>query len=81
MTRESRKDIYPHHKGGKTVKKYNVALDVPEQPIPLLPTEAERVGRAGTQEYTVVGIVLALVRDSKALVQGFLDTIGATVLI
>jgi hypothetical protein len=29
----------------------------------------------------IVGIVLALVRDSKALVQGFLDTIGAAVLI
>ena len=29
------------------------------QPIPLLPTEEEHVGRAGTQEYLVVGIVLA----------------------
>jgi hypothetical protein len=48
-----------HHKGGKTVKKYNVELDVPEHPIPLLPTEEERVGRAGTQQYMVVGIVLA----------------------
>ena len=29
----------------------------------------------------VFGIELALVRDSKAFVQGFLDTIGAAVLI
>ena len=27
------------HKGGATVKKYDVALNVPDQPIPLLPTE------------------------------------------
>jgi hypothetical protein len=46
-------------KGGKTSQSYDPAKDMPNSPIPIIPTTEERQGRSGTLEFLVVGLVLA----------------------
>ena len=46
-------------KGGKTSQSYDPANDLPNPPIPIIPTTAEREGRAGTLEFLVVGLMSA----------------------